>query len=177
MAAIVCCSWFVTSHTAVMAFTTLLSDVLLERLWVFISTVISASADLVRRSPFVCGKCGMTMFLMADFKPFIIIVVRQSSGMVESMDNFQTLKMYWSTVTVVCWVMYTIPRLNGTWGLKRAKNADFSSFKEFCTAGASWKYQSLDRMDLRHFVSHGLGVKLFFPILSETISTCLDNPK
>lgn len=32
MAAIVCCNWLVTSHTADMAFTTLLSDVSLERL-------------------------------------------------------------------------------------------------------------------------------------------------
>lgn len=36
MAAIVCCSWFVTSHTtAVIAFATLLSDVSLEMLCVF----------------------------------------------------------------------------------------------------------------------------------------------
>lgn len=41
------------SHTADMAFTTLLSDVALERLWLFIRTVISAIADFVRRSSIV----------------------------------------------------------------------------------------------------------------------------
>lgn len=53
MAAMVCCNWLVTSHTADMAFTTLLSDVSVERLWLFIRTVISAIDDFVRRSSMV----------------------------------------------------------------------------------------------------------------------------
>lgn len=79
----------------------------------------------------------MTMFRMAGFDPFMIMVVRQSSGIVESVDSFRILEMYWSTDSVFCWVMSTNPRLNGTCGLKRARKADFSSLKEFCTAGVS----------------------------------------
>lgn len=91
----------------------------------------------------VWGNCYMTMFRMAGFDPFMIMFVRQSSGNVESVDNFRILKMYWSTDSVFCWVISTNPRLNGFCGLKRARKADLSSLKEFCTAGASVKYQSL----------------------------------
>lgn len=85
----------------------------------------------------------MTMFRMEVSNHFMIMVVRQSSGIMESVDNFRILEIYWSTDSVFFWVMSTNPRLNGTWGLKRARMADLSSLKEFCTAGASWKYQSL----------------------------------
>lgn len=73
----------------------------------------------------------MTMFRMAVSNPFMIMVVRQSSGTMESVDNFRILEIYWSTDSVYCWVMSTNPRLNGTWGLKRARMADLSSLKDF----------------------------------------------
>ena len=76
----------------------------LVMVWASIFMVISAMESAVRRLSIVRGKCGMTIFLIGVCKPLMIMAVRQSSGMVESVASFWILEMYWSTDSAFCCV-------------------------------------------------------------------------
>ena len=54
--------------------------------------VISAMDAAVRRLSIVRGNCGMTIFLTGACNPLMIMAVRQSSGMVESVASFWILE-------------------------------------------------------------------------------------
>ena len=55
--------------------------------------VISAMDDTIRRLSIVRGNCDMKIFLIGACNPLMIIAVRQSSGMVESVASFWILEM------------------------------------------------------------------------------------
>ena len=141
IAAMACCNWLVTPHTADMALTTQDCSSLVM-VWASIFMVISAMDAAVRRLSIVRGNCGMTIFLIGACNPLMIMAVRQSSGMVESVASFWILEMYWSADSAFCCVMSTNPKLNGICDRKRSRKAVLRVSKDDVTSGVKVKNQS-----------------------------------